>query len=403
MTNNGESITDRKIGKVIRTKDDFGFISCADIPGKDLYFKVSWFRGSPPLHEGDYVTFALKSVADKLQAHNLRRLGEQPAAVVPAVAGPSKAGLPRSDYLLDWAYFGYFPKALIKLKDFALQEDWDFKDSLPDPDHPYPILYSYLLHTFGRLVLEKKIGISSDMTVAAFNTGLVDPRYEPIYALFTPNKDPRTPWEFRSFCVAGEGNEGQALVRNFSQLPLAAHYFDNPLDLLFDTRASKPELDWRHVIVDRIGRYPTEFVEDHWPAAFTRRDISGLSDGERERYYSALGSAIEQDSRTYRRIISRVKDAIDLSIKRVRWNYKTAIPTYYPRVKKVQLLLPVCLLSDDKVDLALAVEKTPAGSYLGHTMLPLDWAYKIARLVCRPDSDWLAPKDISAVEGEEDV
>jgi hypothetical protein len=34
-------------------------------------------------------------------------------------------------------------------------------------------------------------------------------------------------------------------------------------------------------------------------------------------------------------------------------------------------------------------------------MLPLDWAYKNARLVCRPDSDWLAPKEISP-EADED-
>lgn len=54
------------------------------------------------------------------------------------------------------------------------------------------------------------------------------------------------------------------------------------------------------------------------------------------------------------------------------------------------------------MDLALAIEKTPSGNYLGHTVLPLDWAYKNARLVCRPDSDWLSFKDITAVEGEDD-
>ena len=119
-------------------------------------------------------------------------------------------------------------------------------------------------------------------------------------------------------------------------------------------------------------------------------------------YYKNLGSAIEADNRVYRRIIGRVKDAVDLSIKRVAWNYKTAIPTYYPRVRKLQLLLPLCLLTDERVDLALAIEKTPSGNYLGHTALPLDWAYKNARLVCRPDSDWLSPKNITAVEGEEE-
>ena len=133
-----------------------------------------------------------------------------------------------------------------------------------------------------------------------------------------------------------------------------------------------------------------------WPVLGVPR-----GDDERKAYYRAL-NVIVQDSRTYRRIMNRVKDAIDLSIKRVQWNFKTAIPTYYPRVRKLQLLLPVCLLSDEEVDMALAVEKTQSGSYLGHTVLPLDWAYKNARLVCRPDSDWLAPQDISAEGGEDE-
>ena len=108
----------------------------------------------------------------------------------------------------------------------------------------------------------------------------------------------------------------------------------------------------------------------------------------------------EQDNRTYRRIINRVKDAVDLSIKRVSWNFKTAIPQYYPRVARLQLLLPLCLVSDERVDLALAVEKTPSGSYLGHTVLPLDWAYTNARLICRPGSDWLTPKEITQGGGD---
>lgn len=120
-----------------------------------------------------------------------------------------------------------------------------------------------------------------------------------------------------------------------------------------------------------------------------------------ERYYSELGRATEADNRTYRRIMNRMKDAVDLSIKRVLWNFKTAIPQYYPRVRKLQLLLPVCLVSDEQVDLALAVERTDSGSYLGHTVLPLDWAYRNARLICRPDSDWLAPEQIIEKGGVE--
>jgi hypothetical protein len=38
----------------------------------------------------------------------------------------------------------------------------------------------------------------------------------------------------------------------------------------------------------------------------------------------------------------------------------------------------------------------------GHTMLPLDWAYTNARLICRPDSDWLSPQKITEGALQED-
>jgi len=250
------------------------------------------------------------------------------------------------------------------------------------------------MHTFGRLVLESKIAVNEQASLAAFNTGLVDQRYEAIYALFSPNPTGQVHWQFAGFCIAGEGADGQSLVRHFAPLPAPAHYFDNPMELLYDVRVGKPELDWRHLIIDRVDRYPTEFIDDHWPGGFARQDPSQLSQEQRKAYYVDLGKAIEQDSRIYRRIMNRVKDAVDLSIKRVSWNFKTAIPQYYSPVRQLQLLLPVCLVSDEQVDLALAVEKTPAGNYLGHTVLPLDWAYTNARLICRPDSDWLIPQKI---------
>ena len=400
MTQQNEEGGNKTKGKVLRVLGDYGFLSNEDTPGRDAYFKAQWFRGNPPLKEGDLVEYELKTYGDNLTANSLNRL-EPDKPPTPAPASVS-LGIPRSQYLFDWAYLGYLPTVLSELKGFALPEDWQFKNTSPNAERPFPILYSYLMHTFGRLAMENKVLVDERARVAAFNTGLVDPRYEPIYALFEPNADPRAPWQLANFCNAAEGRDGQTLVRHFNPLPQTAHYFDTPIDLLFDTRTSKPELDWRHVIIERIERYPSEFVEDHWPPQFAHQDVSQMTPEGRKEYYKNLGMAIEADSRIYRRIISRVKDAVDLSIKRVAWNYKTAIPTYYPRVRKLQLLLPLCLVTDERVDLALAIEKTPVGTYLGHTALPLDWAYKNARLVCRPDSDWLSPKDITAVEGEDE-
>ncbi|MDR2006776.1 MAG: DUF3825 domain-containing protein [Acidaminococcales bacterium] len=62
----------------------------------------------------------------------------------------------------------------------------------------------------------------------------------------------------------------------------------------------------------------------------------------------------------------------------------------------MSLLLPLSLTDDDVVDLALVTEKATAGNYLGHTILLLDWAYGNARLITRPDSDWLVAEQIEA-------
>ena len=186
-------------------------------------------------------------------------------------------------------------------------------------------------------------------------------------------------------------------MRYFNPLPEPPHYFDKISDLLYDTSAPPPSIDWEHVILENIDRLPLEFLVDNCPAGFTIENTSGMSPTEKEAYLSRSAEAIRGDLRTYRAIKNRMQDALDLAIKRIRWNFKTAIPQYYPTTHQMSLLLPLALVSDEVVDLALVVEKTLSGSYLGHTILPLDWAYSNARLVCRPDSDWLTPQKIGEV------
>jgi hypothetical protein len=64
----------------------------------------------------------------------------------------------------------------------------------------------------------------------------------------------------------------------------------------------------------------------------------------------------------------------------------------------MSLLLPLAIVNDEVVDVALVVTRNPSGSYQGRTVLPLAWAYKNARLVCKPDSDWLVPDRIRSEE-----
>lgn len=63
---------------------------------------------------------------------------------------------------------------------------------------------------------------------AAFNTGLVDKKYEYIYALFTRSKTAKFYWYLCRFVVAGE-DLGKQLVKVFNPLPERADYFQGKI------------------------------------------------------------------------------------------------------------------------------------------------------------------------------
>jgi len=294
--------------------------------------------------------------------------------------------------LMQWAWMGDFRQVITDLKNIALKERWYYK--VQNPAFPFPILSKYLTYTFFRLSKEQGKIKTTDQ-YAAFNTGLVNNLYEPIYALFEKNKvQDKQEWYFHEFCISGVGKGGKILASNFNPLPQRAHFFNNPAELIYDSNAPEPQLNWNHIILDNVSRLPIEFLEENKPTSFLFRDTSGMNTVEKADYFSQLASAIENDSKKFRAIKNRFADSLSLALKRVQWNFKTAIPMYYPQNNKMSLLLPLSLLDDEVIDLALVTEKTQSGAYLGHTILPLDWAYSNARLVTRPDSDWLVAEKI---------
>jgi hypothetical protein len=294
--------------------------------------------------------------------------------------------------LTNWAYMGDFRNMTQALKDMALKERWYYKTQ--DPTNPYPILYSYLVYTFYRLSKEPgKIKITDNY--AAFNTGLVNNLYEPIYALFGKNRIPnKQEWYFIEFCISGVGKAGKILASYFNPLPERAQFFRNQVELLYDTKAPEPQMNWNHIILDNLSRLPVEFLMENSPNGFELQDTQEMDAVVRKEYYEALAWAIEQDSKKFRSIKNRFSDSLSLALKKVQWNFRTAIPIYYPASNRLSLLLPLSLLDDEIIDVALVTERTPSGSYLGHTILPLNWAYNNARLIARPDNNWLIAEDI---------
>lgn len=297
--------------------------------------------------------------------------------------------------------FNYAIRQLAEEK--VLKENWYYGD--PRNNHgTYPILKNYFLMTFERLLAEDeehgndsswKRKILTTDKYAVFNTGLVDKLYEPVYALFNRNLNENSPlkWVFRTF-VKSNDREHQTLTRIFgTNLPTPAHYYNSTSELVYNIKKEIGSYNWDHFI-DHCERLPLEFLHDNGP------DFD-YSQPKSFTFYKELASAIKDDPRSMNRIKNRILDAIDYAIKRVRWNFKTAIPIYYPGQKQISLLLPLALVDEDNIDAALVLEATDSGAYIAHTILTLEMAYTNARLITRPDSDWLMAEKISVNEDDE--
>lgn len=292
--------------------------------------------------------------------------------------------------LTDWAYLGNIDSMIESLANYALDEKWGFDQDEDSKD--YSILRSYLMYTFYRLQSENKVLEDSDKGIAAFNTGLVDPTYEAIYACFSPSSS-GYPWRFEAFCKAGSKQWGKKLVASFDPLPQRASYFEKKEDLLFDgNRTLQRDVD--HILLDNIDRLPEAFLAEELRGSSDAlealsRAVGADDDASKKAAYDELREAVEDNAKVKRRLINRLDDAIELAQKRVEWNFKTAVPAFYPTKNTMSLLLPLDLTENDRPDVALVVELMESGAYIGQTILTMKMAYNNARLISRPDSDWL--------------
>lgn len=255
--------------------------------------------------------------------------------------------------LFDFAFFPNFDNAIKYLaEDLADDEKWDFSDS---QEKKYPILKNYLQFTFKKLKQEGKVCYSSDNKYACFNTGLVTDNLEDIFAYFEEYKNPR-PGTTTAFCFKAfvKKSDNQLLRQFSSNIPDVANFFEKPELLLFNPKYDLiPDID--HIINDNILRFPTHLQNSGNPEI--RRQLIG---------------------------------SIDEVKKKVRTNYKIAVPQYYDG--KIQLLLPLCLTSGSpNSDLALVVHKLNDTTYTARTCLTLKMAYNNARLIVKPQSSWLNP------------
>lgn len=252
--------------------------------------------------------------------------------------------------------------ALAALAGLAESEEWT---GAGDTSRVLPILDSFLRYTHKRLVMEDKIVVTPDGEFAALNTGLLTPHAEEIFGLFNRNRhEGAQPWYFLRWASESDRD----LLRHFPDPPQMAEYVTSASELVYDWRREL-KLAYDHIIGDNLSRFPTELA-----------------------------------------MPSRAKQALDaavqLTLRRVRRNHKLVIPQWYPKLGEAgaQFLMPLDLTGDGVADLALVVSAVGDRAYRGHTVLTLDMAYTNARLVARPDSDWLEPRPApQAMPGEDDA
>lgn len=254
--------------------------------------------------------------------------------------------------LLRNAYLGsrdVLRNKLIYLSNMAQDEKWDYKGSTDKQ-----ILYNYLCYTYDRIKMENKIEVLEDGSAMCFNTGLLTEHGADIYAYFVQNNNSNKK-EGQDWFLHGFKQRSDTEMRAFRKYPDIADYFTSPSDFIYD-KNMELSIDYDHIIDDNYDRFVSVGLTDKYM-------ITGL-----------------------------LENAVKRIIEKVKRNYKLAIPQYYTDKttghSKIQLLLPLFLQSKDVADLALVVDKGEY-SYVGKTILTLEWAYVNSRRIVRPDVDWL--------------
>ena len=244
--------------------------------------------------------------------------------------------------IYDYMYWGDYNAKIKELAEKALPEKWSFEGK----DDNY-ILKNYLKYTFKKLQEENKV-IETD-TYCAFDTGLFSRYYEPIYVYGEINKNTTensAKWFFKEFKDTYELG-----CMDIAKFPERADYFSDTTRLVFNWHL-KVNKNYKHILDD-------------------------LNTSQR------LPESIKNSDRP----LETLKGVIDTAIQKVIANYKLAVPHYYQN--KIQLLVPLCFGKDDTPDVALVLDLMSNGYYQATTCLSMEMAYMDARLIAKPESNWL--------------
>ncbi len=225
-----------------------------------------------------------------------------------------------------------------------------------------PKLRNYLQYTFSRL---KELELnepgnffieSADKNWICFNSGLQDKHSADLFCVFERytgiSETPVSDWVYKGTETA----RSPVFRLHFGmKLPKLAIYSSDSRDYVFNTDYTLDTDIFEHMFdraKERSG-FPPEATDE------------------------SVGNYL--------------RGAIENLIPKIRRNYKTAIPVYYIAEGRMQLLLPFHSSNGTEISCFLVERDDTNRCYSIKTILDMDQAYFNARLITRPDKEWLNP------------
>lgn len=250
-------------------------------------------------------------------------------------------------YLQKFAFCGTtedYKRNIKKLSELAEEEVWSFND-----DEPYAILIKYISGTFKQCYKQRKFLYTADNEYCCFNTGLLTPNGNDILCVFMKNKRTDSqPWTLRYFADKAE----RRYMDLFNDIPPLASYTENYEEFYFN-----PHFD---IVISS-----DHILDDNW---------------ERIHDVVPLSKAI---------VKSLMIGVVEETKRKIKRNLRLAVPQYYNN--EIMYLLPIRIPvgEENYVTMALAVELTQQNQYRANTIFTKEMAYEKARLLMKPESNWL--------------
>lgn len=260
------------------------------------------------------------------------------------------------------------PFKLIARQTIDGEEAWAFAQERFARKHSYsafPKLRNYLNYTFKRLIdLEveepsRYFVQSGDAEWITFNTGLQNFHGADLLATFQryAQRDGMPlrvapDWVFKGCYPPSDRHYRDHFGM---QVPEIAWYSKDSRDFVFDTQYQLERDVFDHLF-------------------------------ERAKERAGLPTASDEVVRNY------LRGSLENLVPKIRRNYKLAIPIWYVEERRMQLLLPFASASNaNDVSCFLVDRRDATASYQLKTIYDLDHAYFAARLITRPDREWLNP------------